>query len=69
MVADEYLEYVKNWYNSKKIAPAITVVIASFQEFKTKDKTRFRSYPKIQKEDINITNEVLKDIQKEKNKK
>lgn len=63
VIADSYLEYVKNWYNSKKIAPAITVVILSFQEFKTKDKSNIRAYPKINKEDVNVSNEIFKEIQ------
>ena len=69
MVADNYLEHVKNWFNSKKTQPALNVVISSFQEFKNKDKTNFRCYPKVQKEDVNITNEVLKEIQKSKTNK
>ena len=62
VIADSYLEYVKNWYNSKKTSPAITIVILSFQEFKTKDKNSIRAYPKISKEDVNVSNEIFNEI-------
>lgn len=66
VVASEYLEYVSNWYNKSKTAPAITFVIQTFQEFKTRDKANTRYYPKILKEDVNVGEELLNEIKAKK---
>lgn len=63
-VADDYFENIKSWYASKQIKPAMTSIVYTFKEFKDKQKEKARCYPKPQKEDINVSNEIFNEIKK-----